>query len=163
MGSSLDSDWEPLFSDRLWWDSHWIFCTWDGFWWMVWCFCSCDSLICSVIVWPCHCCLSCGTQPLVASWIWSLWAARFCLHLAAASDIWWTCAGGLWLGDSGRFSAAGTAVCGDHSAEWHSAGAEVAWWLSESSWCKAGHSDRTQHYCWLVLIFLELKSLLFPV
>ena len=32
-------------------------------------------LLCSVIVWPCHCCLICGTQPSVASWIWSLWAA----------------------------------------------------------------------------------------
>ena len=50
-----------------------------------------------------------------------------CLHLAAASGIWWACAGGLWLGDSGRVSAAGSAVCGDHSAEWHSAGSEVAW------------------------------------
>ena len=24
MGFSLDSDWKPLFSDRLWWDLHWI-------------------------------------------------------------------------------------------------------------------------------------------
>ena len=29
--------------------------------------------------------------------------------------------------------------------------------------CKAGHSDRTQHYGWLVLIFMELKSLVFSV
>ena len=49
------------------------------------------------------------------------------LYLGWILGIWWTCAGGLWLGDPGRVSAAGTAVCGDHSAEWHSAGAEVAW------------------------------------
>ena len=39
-----------------------------------------------------------------------------CLHLAAASGICWRCAGGLWLGESGGLSAAGTAVCGDHPA-----------------------------------------------
>ena len=49
------------------------------------------------------------------------------LYLGWILGIWWTCAGGLWLGDPGRVSAAGTAVCGDHSAEWHSARAEVAW------------------------------------
>ena len=127
MGSSLDSDWEPMFSDRLWWDLHWILienlCLLIDF----------DGIIIGFPVpgmdsdeWSDA---SVAVTPLsrrlcsVASWIWSLWAARSlstsgCCFWHLVDMCWWAMAWWLW-----------ESFCSWHCCVW--------WSLCRVAFCKS--------------------------